>query len=102
TFALIRHGQTDWNLEGRMQGSTDIPLNATGRDQARVAGGILTDAGEAWDVVVSSPLGRARETASIIAETLGVPLGESYAGLAEQDFGNAEGLLVTEVFERWP
>lgn len=85
-----------------MQGCTDIPLNATGRDQARSAGAALLAAGEQWDVVVSSPLDRARETAEIIAETLGVALGDSYDGLVEQDFGEAEGLLVVDAVERWP
>ena len=99
-LALIRHGQTDWNLAGRMQGRTDIPLNETGREQARVAASAL--AAEHWDLVVSSPLQRARETAAIIAESLGVPLGRSYDELIEQDFGAAEGTLVSELDLRWP
>ena len=99
-IALIRHGQTDWNLAARMQGRTDIPLNDTGREQARVAASLL--AIEPWDVVVSSPLGRARETAEIIAAALGVPLGASYDELVEQDFGAAEGTLVAELATRWP
>lgn len=99
-IALIRHGQTDWNLAMRMQGRTDIPLNGTGREQARVAASVL--ATEPWDAVVSSPLGRARETAEIIAAALGVPLGASYDELTEQDFGVAEGTLVGELATRWP
>ena len=99
-IALIRHGQTDWNLAERMQGRTDIPLNETGREQARVAASALAD--EPWDVVVSSPLGRARETAEIIATALGVPLGTGYDELIEQDFGVAEGTLVAELATRWP
>lgn len=102
TFALIRHGQTDWNLQGRMQGRTDIPLNATGRDQAMTAGRRIADSGDGWDLVVSSPLGRARETASIIAETLRVPLEGEYEDLVEQDFGEAEGSLVTDALAQWP
>ena len=99
-LALIRHGQTDWNLDGRMQGRTDIPLNEIGREQALAATSAL--AGERWDAVVSSPLGRARETAEIIAATLGVPLGTSYDELVEQDFGAAEGTLVADLDVRWP
>lgn len=99
-LALIRHGQTDWNLAGRMQGRTDIPLNDTGRAQALAAADVL--AAEPWDVVVSSPLMRARETAEIIADRLGVPLGASYDDLVEQEFGGAEGTLVADLATRWP
>lgn len=99
-LALIRHGQTDWNLAARMQGRTDIPLNETGRDQALLAASAL--AAEPWDVVVSSPLERARETAALIGSALGVPLGASYHDLIEQDFGQAEGTLVAELDARWP
>ncbi|HET8780671.1 MAG TPA: histidine phosphatase family protein [Agromyces sp.] len=99
-IALIRHGQTDWNLAERMQGRSDIPLNATGREQARVAASALVN--ESWDVVVSSPLGRARETAEIIAGTLDMPLGATYDDLIEQDFGEAEGTFVADLDRRWP
>lgn len=99
-LALIRHGQTDWNLAGRMQGRTDIPLNDTGREQALAAASAL--AAEPWDAVVSSPLGRARETAEIIASAIGVPLGSPYDELIEQDFGAAEGTLVADLDARWP
>jgi uncharacterized phosphatase len=53
TFALIRHGQTDWNAQRRLQGSSDIPLNDVGRGQARDAVGVLS--GQEWDTIVSSP-----------------------------------------------
>jgi uncharacterized phosphatase len=99
-LALVRHGQTDWNLAALMQGRTDIPLNATGREQAGLAASVL--AAEPWDVVVSSPLVRARETAQVIATTLDVPLGGSYDELVEQDFGAAEGTPVSELAVRWP
>jgi len=99
-LALVRHGQTDWNLRGLMQGRTDIPLNATGRAQAEQAAGTLDRVD--WDVVVSSTLGRARETAAILAQGLGLPVGGAYEDLVEQDFGDAEGTLVSEIDERWP
>ncbi|PJJ65396.1 histidine phosphatase family protein [Compostimonas suwonensis] len=90
TLALIRHGQTDWNAMMRIQGSTDIPLNDTGRQQARDAAASLvaTD----WDLVVSSPLSRAAETADIIATALGFTVSERLPELAERHYGPAEGL----------
>ena len=72
-FAFIRHGQTDWNRDDRLQGSSDIPLNETGREQAHEAAGLLRDGG--WEVIVSSPLMRARDTAQIIADDLNIELG---------------------------
>ena len=91
TFAFIRHGQTDWNLRGLLQGSSDIPLNATGREQAHDAITVLRDTGVAWSAIVSSPLARARVTAEIIAEGLGIELGPSYDDLMERDYGTLEG-----------
>jgi uncharacterized phosphatase len=99
-LALIRHGQTDWNLRGLMQGRTDIPLNSTGRGQAGTAAERI-DRRE-WDLVVSSTLGRARETAAILAARLDLPVAGAYDDLVEQDFGAAEGTLVSEVPLRWP
>lgn len=94
-FGLIRHGQTDWNLQGLFQGSSDIPLNDTGREQAHHA---LDNAAHIpWDVVVSSPLSRARETAEIIARDHGLPLGPADPRLAEIDWGAAEGRDVAEM-----
>jgi probable phosphoglycerate mutase len=100
TFAFIRHGQTDWNRDDKLQGSSDIPLNAEGRRQAHEAAGILADGG--WDVVVSSPLLRARETAEIIARDLGLELGPSYGALAERDYGSLEGESSSGTMARWP
>lgn len=90
TFALIRHGQTDWNAQMRIQGSTDIPLNATGREQATDAEAALSP--YTWDFVVSSPLSRAAETADIIAADLDLTVTERMPQLAERDYGPAEGL----------
>ncbi|MET3951049.1 histidine phosphatase family protein [Arthrobacter sp. UYEF36] len=90
TFALIRHGQTDWNVQRRLQGSTDIPLNDVGRGQARDAAAGL--AGYAWDAIVSSPLSRAAETADLIAAGLGLSVVRRVPELTERSFGPAEGL----------
>lgn len=100
TLAFIRHGQTDWNRDGLLQGSSDIPLNDTGRQQAREAEGMLTQ--WTWDAIVSSPLARARETARIVAEDLGLQLGPAYPELAERDYGPLEGTPSAEAIERWP
>ncbi|AYF98575.1 histidine phosphatase family protein [Protaetiibacter intestinalis] len=100
TLAFIRHGQTDWNRDDRIQGSSDIPLNDTGREQARDAVEMLAD--WSWDAVVSSPLSRARETAQIVADGLGLPLGPAYPELAERDYGPLEGAPSTETMARWP
>jgi 2,3-bisphosphoglycerate-dependent phosphoglycerate mutase len=85
---LARHGQTDWNVEGRMQGGTDTPLNATGRQQAAALKDHLKNA--RFDAVYSSTLSRSRETAEIVRGQ--VPL-TSLAGLGERRFGKFEGLL---------
>jgi uncharacterized phosphatase len=90
TYALIRHGQTDWNRDDKLQGSSDIPLNDAGREQAHEAARVLRDAGP-WVAVVSSPLSRARETAEIIAGDLGLELGPAYPDLVERDYGPLEG-----------
>lgn len=97
---LVRHGQTEWNLLRRVQGSTDIPLNDTGRTQAREAGIALADGGYAR--VVTSPLSRARQTASIIAATLGLPEPAPYDGLRERGYGEAEGMSVDDYHAQFP
>ncbi|MET4157145.1 putative phosphatase [Agromyces sp. PvR057] len=99
-LALIRHGQTDWNFAGRLQGRTDIPLNAVGRAQARAAASAFS--GGMWQAVVSSPLGRARETAEILADALDLPLGGTYDELLEQEYGEGEGETLTDLAVRWP
>jgi uncharacterized phosphatase len=90
TFALIRHGQTDWNAERRLQGSTDIPLNDVGRGQARVAVAVVS--GAAGHAIVSSPLSRAAETADLSAAGLGLTVARRLPELIERSFGPAEGL----------
>jgi probable phosphoglycerate mutase len=90
TFALVRHGQTDWNAQRRLQGSTDIPLNDVGRGQARDAVAVLS--AYEWDAIVSSPLSRAAETANLIAAGLGLKVNRHVPELTERSFGPAEGL----------
>ena len=97
---LTRHGETDWNLEGRWQGHTDIPLNDNGRAQARaVAEGLR---GEGLAGIVSSDLSRARETAEIIGVSLGLEVAYVDADLRERMFGVFEGLTRVECETRHP
>jgi uncharacterized phosphatase len=100
TFAFIRHGQTNWNRDRRMQGATDIPLNDVGRQQA--ADAVAELAGTQWDAIVSSPLSRARETAEIIAAGLGIELGPSYNNLIERNYGDGEGATAEDIAAKWP
>ncbi|MHC2998065.1 histidine phosphatase family protein [Microbacterium sp. HJ5] len=102
-LTLIRHGETDWNLARRIQGATDIPLNETGRRQARAAGIALREARDAGTpvTVVASDLSRARETAEIIADELGVAAPRLYPGLRERSYGEAEGIDSAEFLSRW-
>lgn len=102
-LTLVRHGETEWNREGRIQGSTDIPLNDTGRAQARAAGDALRERlGDRPVRVVSSDLSRAAETADIIAARLGAPAVDRYPGLRERGYGEAEGMDVVQFRDRWP
>ena len=97
---LVRHGETDWNRQHRIQGSTDIPLNETGREQARRAGELLARRG--WNAVVASPLSRAFETASIIAGVVGLPTPTTDPRLVERHYGEAEGLDFDDMQRRFP
>jgi broad specificity phosphatase PhoE len=94
SFYFLRHGQTTWNVEGRFQGHTDIPLNDIGLSQAQDAATILARC--PVDLIVASPLIRARTTAEIVAAHLGKPLLMDDA-LKERHFGAFEGLVVNEV-----
>ena len=96
---LVRHGETDWNVERRVQGHTDRPLNATGEEQARTLADELR--GERLDAVYASNLSRARETARAIADPLGLTV-EELPALREKHFGTWEGMLDTEIRERFP
>lgn len=92
-FGLVRHGQTDWNAQLRLQGSSDIPLNQVGIRQAMSAATKINQAD--WDVLAASPLSRARDTAALIAAEIGLPV-LIIPELIERSFGEAEGLSHTE------
>ena len=95
---LFRHGETDWNREGRLQGHTDTSLNETGLAQAQALVERLRP--HRLDAVISSDLARAWTTGRIVAEGLGIPLiGEP--GLREARIGDAEGLFWPEVKSRF-
>lgn len=97
---LVRHGETDWNNQRRIQGTTDIPLNDTGRAQAARTGTLL--ARRDWNAVITSPLSRAFETGSIIAAQLGLPEPATDARLVERNYGEAEGLDFGEMHRLFP
>ena len=94
-IGLFRHGQTDWNINFLLQGVTDIPMNSTGIAQVKTAARALQRSD--WDLVLTSPLGRARETAEIIAEQLGFDAIHQQDLLIERSFGEAEGLA----YDQW-
>jgi len=105
TIYYIRHGETAWNAEGRLQGTQDVPLNDLGRRQASQAGRILADlfARDGRDkaslAFVASPLGRARSTMDFVREVLKLPLG-GYSlddRLREIGYGRWEGSTLAEM-----
>ena len=96
---LARHGETDWNIGRRVQGHTDIPLNAAGVDQARALAEQL--AGEPLTAVFSSDLSRALDTATAVANAHGLVVVVD-PRLREKNFGTWEGLTDVEIAERFP
>jgi len=96
---VLRHGETDYNRQGRYQGSTDIELNESGKDQANVAAKNLT--GFEIDHIVSSPLKRALETAESVSITLKIPV-EINADFVERNMGLYEGLTREEIGQQYP
>ena len=102
SLTLIRHGQTEWNKNQLMQGISDIPLNDTGRAQARETGAKLRSLGLSYDRVISSPLSRAYETAQLVGEDFGLPVSETYPDLVERDYGAAEGVNIPVPERRAP
>ncbi|SDR80438.1 probable phosphoglycerate mutase [Paenibacillaceae bacterium GAS479] len=100
-LGLIRHGRTDWNAMGRIQGVTDIPLNEEGELQAVLLANRLNKDELQWDAVVTSNLSRALETGRIIADKLGIPLLEPEPLLMERSFGSIEGTVEQERLDTW-
>jgi probable phosphoglycerate mutase len=98
-FLLLRHGETEWNLAGRLQGWQDSALSAAGRAQAGALAARL--AGERVDAIVASDLGRTRDTAAPIAARLALPLALD-AGLRERCYGEFEGMTWAEIERAWP
>ena len=90
---LVRHGETDWNADGRLQGHTDRPLSDFGRRQARQLAEELAE--EKLDAIYASDLSRARETAEIVGVRLGLGVVID-PGLREKDWGTWEGLTGVE------
>lgn len=99
TILLARHGETEWNLDGRFQGHADPPLNDLGRAQAHELAERL--AGEPIAAVYASPLRRALETAQIVGDRLGLPVATA-DGLREVDVGSWSGLTRAEIAGRFP
>lgn len=101
-ICLIRHGQTDWNKQKKIQGRINNQLNATGKAQVQEVGRILKEQDPFWDIIIASPLDRAIDSAKIIAKEL------NYNGdiiinnnVVEREFGDAEGEFITdEIYER--
>lgn len=106
TLYVVRHGETDWNAERRYQGQADIPMNGTGRAQAKRNGQALADLKLDMDGLnfVASPLGRARQTMEIIREQLGLAPDDYQTDprLKELSYGTWQGVLQSELPERDP
>ena len=96
----VRHGQTDWNRDGRLQGQSDVPLNERGRQEAARCAAHL--AALPWDAIVASPLARARETAEIIAARTELAPVALWDTLMERHYGTGEGLTWAERERRFP
>lgn len=99
-LCVVRHGETEWNRLGILQGWLDVPINEQGRRQAHELAEFFTGAGFA--AVWSSPLVRARETARIIASALVLPPPSCHEGLKERNFGAIQGIPKSELAELNP
>ncbi len=91
---IVRHGQTEQNLNKRMQGRSDFPLTELGREQAASVGDAFREAGIVFDKVYTSPLGRAVETARLVAGDVPIEVEEQ---LIEMDYGPYEGIDLSDL-----
>mgnify|MGYP006277850767 FL=1 len=101
TVVVVRHGETEWNREGRIQGWAASPLNDRGRDQARAVGRHLADTYD-LDRIVASDLRRTRETTAMAREGGEFPEPEFTKGWRERSFGEFQGLTYEQVFGEFP
>lgn len=88
---FVRHGQSQWNVENKICGSTDAPLTEKGKDQAVQAGNNILEMGIKADLIITSPLSRAHDTAKCISEMTGIPV-RVEPRITEQNFGKYEGV----------
>ena len=100
-FCLVRHGETDWNAERRLQGQLDIPLNAQGQRQARQLADAVAAAGYRFDALYSSPLHRAYATAEPLARAVGLSVA-TLPTLMERHFGAMQGARLDEAAQTHP
>lgn len=100
TIGLIRHGITEWNVLGRSQGISDIPLNEFGKQQAVALANRLS-LEEKWDIIVTSDLIRAKETGQIIASKLNLPVSMFDERIREINCGEIEGTTEEERINKW-
>jgi probable phosphoglycerate mutase len=101
TVYLIRHGETDWNVEGRWQGHADVPLNDLGREQARLLSQRLANARAHFDAIYSSDLARAYQTAWEVGAALQVPV-QLLPPLREIDLGTWSGMTYGAIKAQFP
>ena len=100
TVCLVRHGETDWNNLGKLQGRDGIPLNERGMAQSELAAAHLER--DSWDLIVTSPMRRARQTAQVIADRLGLPYVEVMEQFTAREPGAEYGLTKDERAARFP
>jgi probable phosphoglycerate mutase len=99
---LIRHGETEWNAQGRFQGRLDSVLTNTGVKQAEAIGSRLAGLELSFDAFITSPLGRTRQTAAIIAGLARLPAVQCDDRLAEVSLGSWDGLTDIDIDAQWP